>query len=92
MLKSYSIAEARDRLTAILREVERVAAIRITRRGKPVAVLVSMQEYERSMRSHVRFWDAYETFRERFDLPEVAIKADTFANIRDASPGRNSAL
>ncbi len=47
MPKQYSIAEARNHFTAIVRDVEREAAVELTRRGKPVAVLLSVQEYKR---------------------------------------------
>ncbi len=47
MLKKYSIAEARHDLAAIVKELEQQPAIQITRRGQPVAVLVSAREFER---------------------------------------------
>jgi prevent-host-death family protein len=48
MSKSYSIAEARDNFAAMVRDIEeRVSVIELTRRGKPVAVLLSVGEYRR---------------------------------------------
>ena len=41
MSKRFSIAEARDQFTSIVRDVEKTPAVEITRRGKPVAVLLS---------------------------------------------------
>ena len=47
MEKDYTIAEARRDLAAIVREVERTGRARITRRGRPVAVMLSIAEFER---------------------------------------------
>lgn len=38
-MASYSVAEAKDKLPALLNAVERGEAVTITRRGKPVANL-----------------------------------------------------
>lgn len=45
--REYSVAEARDRLAELVHEAERGRPIRITRRGKPAAVLVSETEFQR---------------------------------------------
>lgn len=47
MEKDYTIAEAKQDLPAIVHEVERTGRARITRRGRPVAVVLSIAEYER---------------------------------------------
>ena len=47
MEKDYSIAQARHDLPAIVHEVERTGRARITRRGRPVAVVLSIAEFER---------------------------------------------
>ena len=46
--REYSIAEARDKLPALVHEAERGRFVRITRRGKRAAVLISEAEYRRS--------------------------------------------
>lgn len=46
--RRVSVAEAKDRLPALIHETEEThARVEITRRGKVVAVLVSSAEYER---------------------------------------------
>ena len=45
MPKRYSIAEARNHLPAIVHDAENGAPIELTRRGKPVAVLISASEW-----------------------------------------------
>lgn len=47
MEKDYTIAQARHDLPAIVHEVERSGSARITRRGRPVAVVLSIAEFER---------------------------------------------
>ena len=42
-----SIAEAHNRLSHWLKQVEKGKAVRITNRGKPVGVIVDPDEYER---------------------------------------------
>jgi antitoxin Phd len=77
MSKSYSIAEARDNFAAIVREIEeRVSAIELTRRGKPVAVLLSVGEYRR-----LSGQAGSATARRR---------SEVFEGLRDVSPGRET--
>jgi prevent-host-death family protein len=42
-----SIAEAHNRLSHWLKQVKKGEAVRITRRGKPVGVIIDPGEYER---------------------------------------------
>ena len=45
MSKSYYIAEARHDLAAVVHQLEQQSHIQLTRRGKPVAMLLSVCEY-----------------------------------------------
>jgi antitoxin Phd len=84
--KQYSIAQARDRLPGIIHDVERGSAVELTRRGKPVAVILSVQDYRRLSSGRIGFWNAFERLR---DSPEFEpIDPDTFEGLRDRSPGR----
>ena len=47
MSKAYSIAEARNQLSRVVHEAENTGEVQLTRRGKPVAVVLSMDEYRR---------------------------------------------
>lgn len=90
MFESYSIAEARDRFASIVRDVEEnVAGVELTRRGKPVAVLLSVREYRR-LSGEKDFWEAYVAFREGAGLEELGIEPEVFEGLRDASPGREA--
>lgn len=90
MSKSYSIAEARDRFASIVHDVERDSAIELTRRGKPVAVLLSAEEYRRLLGGGKSFWDAYSSFVERTEPGDLGIEPEIFEGVRDNSPGREA--
>jgi prevent-host-death family protein len=51
MSKQYSVAEARERLARVVQEVEQGTTVELTRRGKPVAVVLSLDTYERLSRA-----------------------------------------
>jgi antitoxin Phd len=88
--KSASIAEARDRLASLVHEVEDGAPVELTRRGRPVAVLVSYHEYQRLLGDGPSFWDAMLAYRSATHLDDpqtLGIDADN-AFPRDKSPGR----
>ncbi|CUS03912.2 Antitoxin component, type II toxin-antitoxin system [Candidatus Promineifilum breve] len=87
-LPSYSLAEARDHLTAIVRDVEMMTAVELTRRGKPVAVIVSIDEYRRLSAPTESFSAAVARFREEVNLDELDLGPKLFAGIRDTDPGR----
>jgi prevent-host-death family protein len=89
MAKKYSIAEARDNLPGVIHEVEAGTRVELTRRGKPVAVVLGISEYERLAEGRRDFWQAYEELRREFHLDALEIDPDeVFEGVRDPSPGR----
>lgn len=58
-MNAASIAQAKDQFTRLVHQAEQGEAVQITRRGKPVAVLVSAAEYQRLHSGPERrsFWD-----------------------------------
>jgi len=46
-MREATIREAKSKLSSLIEQAEKGKAVRLTRRGKPVAVIVSDQEYER---------------------------------------------
>lgn len=92
MARRYSIAEARHNLAAIVHELDDQPVIELTRRGEPVAVLVSLERYRRLLPGGQGFWDAYSSFREAFGPGVLDGEADRFGDVRDRSPGREIAL
>lgn len=92
MSRRYSIAEARHDLAAIVHELESRDLIELTRRGEPVAVMLSLGEYRRLAAGREKFWDAYRVFRETTDLSGLGIEPEVFEGVRDPSPGREVRL
>lgn len=90
MTTTYSIAEARDQFTALVHDLQYHPLIRLTRRGKLVAVLLSIEEYERLSMPKLGFGQAYNQFRHNTDLATLDIDPTIF-NQRDPSPGREVA-
>ena len=93
-MTEYSVAQARDRLTKILREVESEGPVQLTRRGQPVAVILSGAEYERLLRRASRegsLLEAILQWRQDLgdDLPELS--EEEVEDWRDRSPGRGVA-
>jgi prevent-host-death family protein len=86
--KNYSIAEARHSLAALIHKLEHGRRIQLTRRGKPVAVLLSQREFERLPFPRSPFWGAYSAFRAASDVAGLDIDPRVFQVARDRSPGR----
>ena len=92
MARSYSIAEARRNLPTLLADVERGAPAEITRRGEPVAVVVSVSEYGRMASGRPSFRDAHAGWRKGVDPRDLDIARGYFDSLRDRSPGRSVKL
>ena len=89
MKKQVSIAEAKSKLPAIVHSVEDGVAVQLTRHGKPVAMLLSMSEYERLNRKSEGFWRALITIRNSLEKEGIEISDSDFEGLRDVSAGRN---
>ncbi|MBI4603196.1 MAG: type II toxin-antitoxin system Phd/YefM family antitoxin [Planctomycetes bacterium] len=93
MTKQYSIAEAKDRLPSLVHQVESGVTVELTRRGKPVAVVMSKGDYSRLRRASSGLWKAFEAFRKKVALEGLDIDPDAiWGGIRDRSPGRDVVL
>ena len=88
----YSVAEANSQFAAILRQVEKRGPVEITRHGNPVAILLSITEFEhlRDRQEHKPdLFQAIMKWREENDVASLNLNPDEiFANVRDQSPGR----
>jgi len=92
MSRRYSIADARTSLPAIVDQAEAGQRVELTRRGKPVAVVVSLRELERLRGDRRSFADAYRGFLERYSLEDVGLDDDFAASTRDKDTGRKVSL
>lgn len=86
--RQVSLADARNHLTTLVRDVERGMRVELTRRGRPVAVLVSREDYERmgpNPRSIVAILDAW---RASLASDFEGFSEEEVASWRVRSPGR----
>lgn len=88
MEKQFSIAEAKNKLPAIVHSVEEETFVKLTRHGKPVAVLISIREFERLTRRKEGFWNALTEFRQDLMKENIKITDTDFEGLRDRSLGR----
>jgi antitoxin Phd len=88
MAKQYSIAEAKNKLPSIIHQVEKGPSVELTRRGKPVVVLLSISEFERLNISNSGFWDSLMSFRKMITSDQLAFSDQNFEDLRDPSCGR----
>ncbi|MXW38953.1 MAG: type II toxin-antitoxin system Phd/YefM family antitoxin [Acidobacteria bacterium] len=85
-----SVAEARRNLPRLIRAAEDGRTVEITRRGEPVAVLVSSQRFAQLGPKRPGFMEAYRAFLRNTDLTALDLDPDKiFAGVRDRSPGRD---
>jgi len=88
-MKQYTIEQLRNNLDGILREFQGDSSVELLQSGKPIAILVKPEVFERLQQSaQPTLWDAYQQFRQEVDLEEFEADPDVFANLRDASAGR----
>jgi prevent-host-death family protein len=92
MSRRYTIAEARSRLPTIIDEAEAGVEVELTRRGEPVAVVVSLREFERLRGKRRHFGDAYRKFLETHSIEEIAGEDNFAVSTRDRTSGRKVTL
>ena len=83
-MKRVSVAQARNNLPALIHETE-TEPIEIVRRGKPVAVLVSREDFDR-ITPRPSFYEAMLQWRKKY---EAELDGEGWLPKRDESPGRN---
>jgi len=86
--KRYSIAEARANLPDVVDAAASGLGVELTRRGKPIAVVLSVEQYEMLQGKHLGFRTAYKNFLRKHPLKEVGVDAKLWATVRDRTTGR----
>jgi len=89
--KRYSIADARTSLAAIVDQAEAGGEVELTRRGRAVAIVISLREFERLRGGRRSFAKAYGAFVEKHAPSEIGLDAD-FPPARDKDAGRKVSL
>lgn len=90
MATSYSIAEARDQFAALVRDAEESnRPVQVTRRGQPVAVILSAEEYARLLANQPErdFWAAYEKWRQKWQVSDLDMDPEEiWGDVRERTP------
>lgn len=90
MATTYSIAEARNQFAALVRDAEESKQpVQVTRRGQPVAVILSAEEYGRLLTNQQKrdFWSATEEWRQKWHISELDMNPDEiWQDVRNQAP------
>ena len=73
MQKRFSISQARANLPAIVDKAESGQVVEVTRRGRPVVAVISLQELKRLRSGRTPFAAAYRGFLDRHSLAEIGV-------------------
>lgn len=86
MEKTFSIAEAKDHLSSLVHAAETGEPVTLTRRGKPVAVLISEHAYQQLSGQQNNFWQALQSFRQQTN---ANLTEHDLAGLRAKDTGRD---
>ena len=90
MTDRHSIAEARCNLPALIRETENGKEVELTRRGEPVAMLISHQAFKHLTSIRRGFVAAYRDFTINIDVSNFELNPDElFGDVREETEGRD---
>lgn len=92
MSRRYSIAQARSSLPTIVDQAQAGLDIELTRRGTPVAVVVSLRKFESLRGERPGFGNAYRSFLTKCSLAEVGLDRDFLRSTREKGVGRKVSL
>lgn len=89
-MSQTSIVEAKAQLTNLIRQAEQGETVHITRRGKPVAVLLSEDEYKRLHQEQKQgnFWNLISEMRSDPAFEPVDLPREEVDSWRDRRPVR----
>ena len=93
MTDRHSIAEARRNLPALVREAENGKEVELTRRGEPVAMLISHRTFKHLTSIRRGFVAAYRDFTTNIDVSNLELNPDElFGDVREEIGGRDIRL
>ncbi len=88
----YSKADPRNKHLAIVDQAEAGLTVELTRRGRPVAVVISLREFEPSRDAPARFGEVYGNFIKKHPLEDIGLEPDFVTSLRGKDPGRKVSL
>jgi prevent-host-death family protein len=92
MNKTFPVVEARRQFANLVASAERGGVVAITRRGKPVAVMISAAQYARLSGDVRAFSDVVLELRDKLGVESLGIDDSTFLDLRDPSGDREVSL
>jgi prevent-host-death family protein len=92
MRRAFTIAEARNHLSEVVRVAEDEGIVELTRRGKTVAVVVSSGEFMRLSCRPSRPFEFLERLRAEHDMERYGLEPGDLDGVRDKTPGRDISL
>ncbi len=90
-MREVPIAEAKNTLTALIHQAEGGEPVHLTRRGKPVAVILSEAEFAKlkmAAHAYADFWQAIQEMRASPEFTPVDWAPEEIASWRDLGPDR----
>lgn len=88
MNRRVSVAEAKNKLPAIIHEVEKGSVVEITRYGRSVAFVVPQRDFDLLQEKGGGFWEALTKVRNIMKAEGIVMEDRDFFDLRDPSPGR----
>ena len=89
---TYTIAQAKLHLPSVVHLAERDGCVELTRRGKPVAVILSMEEYRNLKSPASNWWSKVEEWRSQLDSNFEGLEQAEVDAWRSDDSGRPPAL
>jgi prevent-host-death family protein len=90
MSKTFSVTEAKNHLSRLIHHVEEEGPVRLTRRGRPVAVVISVGDYQKFQSSRPGLMEAIAGLRSDLERNALDIDPDEiFGSVRSHEPGRD---
>jgi prevent-host-death family protein len=93
-MKDVPISEAKNALRALIRQAESGRPVRLTRRGRPVAVLMSEESYRRLQSDQGErrgVWEFVKQWRGSLPADWEGLHDEEVRSMRDKSPARDFA-
>lgn len=86
-MKTSTIAEAKNKLSQLVYQLESEEAIHLTRHGKPVAVMLSEANYQKLIQKNNGLFQAIQQWRSQLDVESLLTEAE-LKNLRAESQPR----
>jgi len=82
MENQYTIVDAKNKLSSLIHYVETGQTVKLTRYGKPVAVLLSIKDYKRLSRKREGYWHALMSLRNQLTTERIFSDSGDFESNR----------